>query len=77
MLPLGPQRPRRPATTHTIRLFSLLLSFSHSKIGHGVEVIPGTASISDAKAALPPWLWESIATIGFGGASHPHTVQEA
>lgn len=68
----GAQLPRAPSV-----YFFLLLSFSHSKIGHGVEVTPGTASASDAKAAFPPRLRESIATIRFGGASRPHSVQEA
>lgn len=68
----SPSAPRAPSV-----YFFLLLSFSHSEIGHGVEVTPGAASASDAKAAFPPQLRESIATIGFGGACRPHTAQEA
>lgn len=57
--------------------FSLPLSLSHSKIGQGVEVTPGTAPGSDAKAAFSPRLRESVATIRFGRVSRPHTVQKA
>lgn len=54
-----------------------MLSLSHSKTGQGVQVTPSKAPGSDAKAVLPPQLWESIATIQFGGTSRPHTVQKA
>lgn len=64
--------PRAPSV-----YFFLLLSFSHSKIGQEVEVTPGAASGSDAKAAFSPRLQEGIATIRLGEACCPQTVQKA
>lgn len=68
----GAPLPRAPSV-----YFFLLLSFSHSKIGQRMEVTPGTAPGSDAKAAFSPRLRKSIATIQFGGASRPHTALKA
>lgn len=59
-LPLGHARPGAPLPGARSVCFARLLSLSHSKIGQGVEVTPGTAPGSYAKAALPPGLRESV-----------------